>query len=139
MSKRRIIKKVFIGILVIILGMAAVFYVGLQMKLKEFSREISNIEINDVNLNRIRDGVYVGEYQVNEAVGAILRVTVKNNKITNIEFVEHRCGRGKKAEAITDRVIDKQSLNVDAISGATGSSIVILKAIENAISQQVVQ
>ncbi len=39
------------------------------------------------------------------------------------------------AEIITDKVIDTQSLQVDAISGATYSSKTILKAIENALKK----
>jgi len=36
---------------------------------------------------------------------------------------------------IVDSVIENQSLDVDAISGATYSSKVILKAIENALAR----
>jgi len=38
------------------------------------------------------------------------------------------------AELITDMVIDSQSLKVDVVSGATYSSKIILKAIENALA-----
>jgi uncharacterized protein with FMN-binding domain len=40
---------------------------------------------------------------------------------------------GRPAEAITERVVAAQTTQVDAVSGATGSSRVILKAIENAV------
>jgi uncharacterized protein with FMN-binding domain len=53
--------------------------------------------------------------------------------IKKIEIVRHLNGQGKPAEVIPDRVIEMQSLDVDIISGATYSSKVILKAIENAL------
>ena len=40
---------------------------------------------------------------------------------------------GNKAETIVDDVVDKQTLDVDTVSGATVSSKVILKSIENAL------
>ena len=40
---------------------------------------------------------------------------------------------GKKAENIVSRIINRQSLDVDVVSGATISSIAIIKAVENAL------
>lgn len=61
-------------------------------------------------------------------------MTVANHAITDIKITRHKCGKGKPAESIVDDVIAKQTTKVDAVSGATGSSIVILKAIENAVN-----
>lgn len=135
MSKGSFVKKNLLVMVVIVLGISAAFYIGLQSKLNKFSEEVSKISINDIDISTLNDGTYSGEYFVNESVGAIVKVTVKDNKITDIDFIEHKHGKGKKAEAITDIVIEKQSLNVDAISGATGSSTVILKAIDNALNK----
>ena len=41
-------------------------------------------------------------------------------------------GRGKPAEIVADRIIQEQRIDVDAVSGATNSSVVIKKAVENA-------
>ena len=64
---------------------------------------------------------------------AKVEVTVQNGEITNINILEHRHERGKTAEAITNKIVDEQKIDVDAISGATNSSTVIKKAVENAI------
>ncbi|MBM7614202.1 FMN-binding protein [Alkaliphilus hydrothermalis] len=136
MRKRNVVKKVLITAVALIILLGGVFYFGLQAKLKEFSDEISNIAVNDINLSNINDGVYEGEYQVNELVGAIVEVTVKDHKIINVNFLKHKYGMGGKAEVITEKVIEKQSLEVDAISGATGSSVIILKAIEDALNSK---
>jgi uncharacterized protein with FMN-binding domain len=63
-----------------------------------------------------------------------LEVTVQNKNITAIKIIKHSCSPiGKKAEKITGRIIEEQSLGVGTVSGATGSSKTILKAVENAL------
>lgn len=95
-------------------------------------KEYEDIVIEDVALNSAQDGVYSGEYNTT-LVKATVKVNIKDNIIQDIEIVKHQCGTGKKAEAVVDRVVQNQSLKVDAISGATYSSKVILKAIEKAV------
>ncbi|MDR0643205.1 MAG: FMN-binding protein, partial [Treponema sp.] len=81
------------------------------------------------------DGTYRGEYDLPKTpVKVMLDVHTENARITAIEIVKHQCSPiGKKAEKITDSIIEQQSLQVDAISGATGSSKAILKAVEAAL------
>ena len=55
--------------------------------------------------------------------------------IVSINLMEHRNERGKTAEVIVDNVVATQKIDVDAVSGATNSSNVIKKAIENAVTQ----
>jgi uncharacterized protein with FMN-binding domain len=87
------------------------------------------------DLNGKSDGVYRGQYSVSGTpVKVTLDVVVQNNNIAAINIVRHVCSPiGKKAEKITEKVIERQSLDVDVISGATGSSMGILKAVENAL------
>jgi uncharacterized protein with FMN-binding domain len=81
------------------------------------------------------DGVYRGNYDLKGSpVRVILDVTVQDEKITAIKIIRHFCSPiGRKAERIIDQIIEKQDLGVDAVSGATGSSKAILKAVENAL------
>lgn len=81
------------------------------------------------------DGIYRGEYDLLKTpVKVTLDVSMQNAKITGIEIIKHICSPiGKKAEKITDQIIEKQSLQIDAVSGATGSSKAILKAVEDAL------
>ena len=81
------------------------------------------------------DGVYRGNYSLSGTpVKVTLDVTVQVNSITGIKIVQHTCSPiGKKAEKITQNIIEGQSLEIDAISGATASSKAILKAVENAL------
>ena len=62
-------------------------------------------------------------------------VTVSRGVITDIELLEHKNGRGAPAETIINDILRRQDVNVDAVSGATNSSRVIMKAVENALKQ----
>jgi len=59
---------------------------------------------------------------------------VQDHQIKEIELVRHDHGQGSSAEVIPDRILEAQSLEVDIVSGATASSKVILKAVENALT-----
>jgi Uncharacterized protein conserved in bacteria len=85
------------------------------------------------NLVEIKDGTYPGSCD-NGLVKVLVEVLVKNHSIVEVRILKHDNGLGKAAEVITDKVVQRQSVEVDAISGATLSSKTILKAIENALS-----
>jgi len=80
-----------------------------------------------------------GTYQGSDRGGpnkAIVEVTIKDNAIVNIKIIQHQAWRGKKAEeAIVERIIAHQSTRVDAVSGATNSSRVIMNAVQRAIEK----
>lgn len=92
-------------------------------------------EIPDIHISNLADGTYEGEFD-NGIIAAKVAVVVINHRIDAIDLLEHRYGMGQKAEAVVDEVINAQSLEVDAISGATLSSNTILKAIANALSTE---
>ena len=93
-----------------------------------------NLEISNVDLVTINDGVYVGSAD-NGLVTATVLVEISNGVIQNISILEHINLLGKPAEKIVDNIIEQQSLDVDAITSATYSSNIIRKAIENALRQ----
>ena len=99
------------------------------------STAYKNLVAEMPDLAPIADGVYRGNYDLSGVpVAVTLDVIMQDKKIIKIEIVEHSSSPiGKKAERIIDTIIEMQSLDVDAISGATASSKVILKAVENAL------
>lgn len=99
---------------------------------QEYQKKISNIQIDGIDASELADGTYVGNCDVGY-IYAQVEVTVQKGKITNIEIVEHRNERGEPAEKIVDEIVKEQSTDVDAISGATNSSKVIKKAVEEAL------
>ncbi len=67
----------------------------------------------------------------------MVSVEVAGGRIQKIEILEHRTLLGKKAEReIPSRVLRAQSVQVDTVTRATASSMVILKAIEIALTRK---
>jgi uncharacterized protein with FMN-binding domain len=89
------------------------------------------------NLALIGDGTYRGNYSLSSTpVKATVAVRVQDHRIIQIDILEHFCSPiGKKGEKVIDSIIERQSLDVDVISGATSSSKTLLKAVENALQQ----
>lgn len=121
-------------LLVIVAAIAAIYLAGTgAMSHIEANLEgLKELAISDIDLSKVKDGVYIGKHSV-FPVAVEVKVTVSNHKISGIELVKHKNGRGAAAEIIPDKVIESQTLQVDTVSGATYSSKVILKAIENAL------
>ncbi len=90
------------------------------------------LEIGAVDLDTVSDGEYVGVCQ-NKILFAVVKVKVQDHEISDVEVIEHKASYMEQAEQIAENVCDKQSLDVDAISGATLTSGTVLKAIENAL------
>jgi uncharacterized protein with FMN-binding domain len=84
---------------------------------------------------KLIDGVYEGRAQ-GGLNSAVVSVTIQDQKIVKIDIVKHSAWKGKKAEPIIpQRIIDQQSTTVDAVTGATNSSKVIMNAVQNAVEQ----
>ena len=90
------------------------------------------LHIGTVDLDTVADGAYIGVCQ-NKILFAVVKVEVQNHQITSIEIVEHKDAYMEQAEQIAGAVCSEQSLEVDAVSGATLTSDTVLKAIENAL------
>lgn len=99
---------------------------------REYQTKISNIHLQQIHKSSIADGQYIGEYDAGY-IYAKVKVTVLNGSIQNIILVEHKNERGQAAEKVVSDIVDTQTFPVDAISGATNSSKVIQKAVQNAL------
>ncbi len=91
---------------------------------------------NRYDLSLLSDGVYIGNCD-NGLVKVKVEVEVRNHEIYAVRIIEHQHGQGAAAEEIVDDVVLRQSVEIDAVAGATASSQTILKAIENALSEGV--
>lgn len=94
-------------------------------------------QVSDANIhfNELADGTYEGECD-NGIIFVRVAVDIKQHAIAQVRILEHRNGMGQPAEMIADSVTQNQSVQVDAVTGATLSSQTILKAIENAIGRE---
>jgi len=121
-------------VLLTVTCLCAVCLLNSCKQLKEYHQRVDAIQIENIDLQKVKDGDYTGEFDAILVKVEVL-VKVRDHRITEIELVRHENGRGKPAEVITGHVMEKQSLQVDTISGATASSKVILEAIELALKQ----
>jgi uncharacterized protein with FMN-binding domain len=133
--KKRYKVLIIIGSVIVVLVVAGVIaFSSIQNSLEA----LKTIEIKDVDLSQTDDGTYAGSYSA-FPVTAEVSVTVKDHIITGIDLIDHIHGPDHGADAITGEVVKAQSLGVDAVSGATYSSKVILLAIEDALASGINQ
>ena len=128
-------KKTVLFVIAFLLLVGFVWGILYLKSVADYKKAVKETTFEDIHISDIPDGVYVGEYDV-DFIYAKVEVTVQNGEITNINILEHRHERGKTAEVITDSIVDEQKIDVDAISGATNSSTVIKKAVENALKSR---
>ncbi|MGI6348891.1 MAG: FMN-binding protein [Eubacteriales bacterium] len=124
---KKLKKIAFFLIVLIIIGFLSLKFVS--------NKIVSNAEalpVKEINFEQIEDGQYIGNYEI-FPVKVSVRVSIQNGEITQIDLLEHFNGKGIPAEKIVDHIIEKQSLQVDSISGATVSSIAIKKAVEDSL------
>lgn len=129
LSRKRILLFAAILLFLITLIVTAVYL----KKVADYKRAVRETAFGSLDISNVPDGVYMGEYDV-DFIYAKVEVTVQNGVITNIDILEHKNGRGSSAEVVADRMIEEQKIDVDAVSGATNSSTVIKKAVENALT-----
>lgn len=128
-KKHPILKTAAILLLLLVLAAGA----AMAYMAKELA-PLEQVVIPEADLSVVQDGVFEGSYKAGP-VQVVLDVTVKDHQITKIDLIKHVNGQGRPAEAILDQVIDAQSLQVDAVTGATYSSKAILLAIQDALAQ----
>jgi len=90
----------------------------------------------EIQQKRLVDGVYDGSYR-HGPNSATVRVTISEGKVVNIELLKHFASwKGDKAnDIIPQRIVTEQSTDVDAVSGATNSSRVIMNAVQEALEK----
>jgi polyferredoxin/uncharacterized protein with FMN-binding domain len=97
-------------------------------------RTIDGINISD---GKYKDGIYTAE-GVGYAPSLKVKVTIKDNKIIDVQIVSHNETPGfyeRAFEVVPNEIIESQSTNVDTVSGATMSSYGIIEAVNKALTE----
>ena len=124
------------AVLIVISALLAIglFAGGLYLKsISDYKAKVAALTFDEIDLTKEEDGVYEGQCDTS-VVRARVQVTVRDHQLESIELLEHENGRGAPAEALLDQMVQEQTTAVDAVSGATCSSKVIRKAVENALA-----
>lgn len=120
--------------LVVILAVAGAFILAIGAAVLLNMPKKMQVSNTTYDLNSIADGLYLGSCE-NGLVKAEVEVEVQNHAIASIKILKHDNGLGSGAEVIIDTVVEQQSIELDAVAGATYSSGTILKAVEDALSK----
>ncbi|MBN1534736.1 MAG: FMN-binding protein [Spirochaetes bacterium] len=84
---------------------------------------------------KLVDGVYRGYYK-KFPNNADVEVIVRNGRIEAVRVLFHGAWKGKGIEeTMAQRIVDAQSTSVDAVTGATNSSTVIMNAADRALKK----
>ena len=125
-------KKMISFIILLLLLIALICGVVYLKKVTDYKQAVGETTFGEIDIADVSNGIYIGEYDVN-FIYAKVEVTVEDGEIVSINILEHRHERGKAAEKVIEKIIEEQKIDVDAVSGATNSSTVIKKAVENAL------
>jgi len=110
-------------------------------KLNLEHEEARNVIIENIDFTKLNVGEYTGYYaggmygwRENECRILIEELNNDTNRVVTIELISSKSDYTKQfLDTLYNRVITKQSLQIDAVSGATLDSKACLKAVENAL------
>ena len=119
-------------IAVILVVLVVIGFLGFKFVSNKIISDAKALSFEEIDSGQLQDGEYLGNYEI-FPVKVSVKTWVKNGEITQIDLLEHFNGKGAPAEKIVDDIIEKQSLQVDAVSGATVSSVAIKKAVEDSL------
>ena len=108
--------------------------IAMGAKMREIQKSMESVETVSIDMSKVKDGSYTADTDLG-LVKVKVEVMVEAHQIKTIEILEHQNGKGKPAEAIIDEMIEKNTDEVDAISGATCSSVAIRSAVNKALQE----
>jgi len=94
-----------------------------------------NLRIEGIDLSRIPDGIYTGnaDYGFSYSV----QVEIVNHHLQRIDIVNNRDSfYARLAEGITQKMLREQRIDINAVTGATTTSKVLMKAVETAVKNR---
>lgn len=84
--------------------------------LKSSQEVFEKTSFEKIDISKVRDGTYAGYYDM-LLVNAMVRATVKDGKLVNLDLLEHRFNHNYDGSAVIQQILQKQSLDVDGVSG----------------------
>lgn len=121
-------KKIFCVILgIVLLGTSGCLSLTASMK-----KRLAKIENEYIDMETVEDGIFEGHSEL-DLVKVDVKVLVKNHKLIKVELLRHECGLGHPADVIVDKMVEQNTWDVDAVSGATVSSEIIKNAVNKAL------
>ena len=117
------------AIFLVLLGFILLLLSSCAARRTQFMRQL--------DFKGLKDGTYVGS-DTTPLCSVKLTTTIKEGKITDIKILKHFVTyplAGRAYDIVPKRIIEKQSLDVDAVTAATVSTDNIKQAVLNALEK----
>jgi uncharacterized protein with FMN-binding domain len=135
MRALRTLRRAFLAALVLC---TALLFVSCKVDKAALARQVG---LQNVDLKDVPDGAYEAAYTIEPPPGVMaanrhvrVRVTVAAGRYEKIDLLEPSLGSSRNFQALAASVVETQELSVDAISGATITSMAVLKAVQGAVA-----
>ena len=126
---KKLIKVVVVPLIIVLIGA-----IGFKLWSVKLVNEAMALKDVSIDMSKVEDGVYEGHSELGPVIVDV-RVTVENSEIIAIEILQHQNGLGQAANAIVEDMVDQNTYDVDAVSGATVSSEIIMNAVNDALQK----
>lgn len=120
---------IFVIVIIVIVGV-----IGINSWSSKIVKEAYELKDIYIDMTQIADGTYEGHSEMGPVIVDV-KVTVQDDAIINVEIIKHQNGLGQAANVIVEDMVDKNTYDVDAVSGATVSSEIIKNAVNNALQK----
>lgn len=105
------------------------FFLGRSKRQME---EVKNLPFTNTQIEQINDGTYYGKTYTT-FMRLQINVTVKDHKLTDIEFIENEGSKGSKAEEMAKRMIAENKVAVELIDKDELGSAVLISCVDSAL------
>jgi uncharacterized protein with FMN-binding domain len=113
-----------------LIAASGMFYITRGLKNKD-------LVINPIDLNKVKDGSYEGEFKSGRFSNKV-KVVVVNHKITSVKIIDDVTFNLKeKEDELLAKILKEQSNDVDIVAGSSVTSKAILKSVELALQKGV--
>ena len=126
---KKLIKVVVVPLILVLIGV-----IGFKIWSVKLVEEAESLEDVSIDMSEIEDGIYKGHSELGPVIVDV-KVTVEKGEIIDIEILEHQNGLGQAANVIVEDMVDKNLYAVDAVTGATVSSEIIMNAVNDALQK----
>ena len=125
-------KAIMVGSVLLCVGLVG--GIGFKIWSTNLVKEAMALEDVSIDMSKLKDGVYEGHSELGPVIVNV-KVTVEKGKIIGVEILEHQNGLGQAANVIVEDMVEQNTYDVDAVTGATVSSEVIMNAVNNALQK----
>ncbi|MEI7885357.1 MAG: FMN-binding protein [Clostridia bacterium] len=127
----KLVRKIVLGMIIVLISI--IFFAGIYLTNGLEAGE--KLGIYPISISEQPDGIYEGSYSGGRWSNRVV-VTIEAGKITDINILESvLIEKPEITSKLIAKVLAKQDLTIDAVSGATVTSKAYLKAIEQALKK----